>query len=91
MFGKTRHGRAYYNCYPANNNIDRLDRYPADYRKAIYVREDALVEALGRVIATRVFGPDRHAFLRRGLAGPRASVAKPRRGEPTRCAIRSPI
>jgi hypothetical protein len=70
MFGKTRHGRAYYNCYPANNNIDRLDRYPADYPKAIYVREDALVEALGRVIATRVFGPDRHALLRRGLAGP---------------------
>jgi hypothetical protein len=45
MFGKTRHGRAYYNCYPANNNADRLDRYPADHPKAIYVREDALVEA----------------------------------------------
>jgi hypothetical protein len=69
MFGKTRHGRAYYNCYPANNNADRLDRYPADHPKAIYVREDALVEALGHVIATRVFGPDRHAFLQRGLAG----------------------
>ncbi len=69
MFGKTRHGRAYYNCYPANNNADRLDRYPADHPKAIYVREDALVEALGHVIATRVFGPDRHALLARGLAG----------------------
>jgi hypothetical protein len=69
MFGKTRHGRAYYNCYPANNNADRLDRYPADHPKAIYVREDALIEALGHVIATRVFGSDRHAYLRRGLAG----------------------
>ncbi|HZN74507.1 MAG TPA: recombinase family protein [Micromonosporaceae bacterium] len=69
MFGKTRHGRAYYNCYPANNNADRLDRYPADHPKAVYVREDALLEALGHVIATRVFGPDRHAFLLQGLAG----------------------
>jgi site-specific DNA recombinase len=68
MFGKTRHGRAYYNCYPANNNADRLDRYPADHPKAIYVREDALIEALGHVIATRVFSADRHAYLRRGLA-----------------------
>jgi hypothetical protein len=69
MFGKTRHGRAYYNCYPANNNADRLDRYPPEHPKAIYVREDALIEALGHVIATRVFSGDRHAFLRRGLAG----------------------
>jgi DNA invertase Pin-like site-specific DNA recombinase len=69
MFGKTRHGRAYYSCYPAANNADRLDRYPADHPKAIYVREDALVEALGHVIATRVFSVDRHGYLRRGLAG----------------------
>ena len=69
MFGKTRHGRAYYNCYPANNNADRLDFYPVDHPKAIYVREDALIEALGHVIATRVFSADRHAYLRRGLAG----------------------
>jgi hypothetical protein len=34
----------------------------------VYVREDALVEALDQVIATRVFGPDRHAHLRAGLA-----------------------
>jgi DNA invertase Pin-like site-specific DNA recombinase len=68
MFGKTRHGRAYYNCYPANNNADRLDRYPTNHPKAVYVREDALTEALDHVIATRVFGPDRHAFLHHGLA-----------------------
>jgi hypothetical protein len=65
---KTRHGHAYYNCYPADNNADRLDRYPADHPKAIYVREDALIEALGHVIATRVFSADRHAYLQRGLA-----------------------
>jgi hypothetical protein len=68
MFGKTRHGRAYYNCYPANNNADRLDLYPPDHPKAIYVREDALTEALNHVIATRVFSPDRHAYLQHGLA-----------------------
>jgi len=68
MFGKTRHGRAYYSCYPAGNNADRLDRYPADHPKTVYVREDALTEALDHVIATRVFGPDRHAILRHALA-----------------------
>jgi hypothetical protein len=65
---QTRHGHAYYNSYPANNNADRLDRYPADHPKAIYVRQDALIEALGHVIATRVFSADRHAYLQRGLA-----------------------
>lgn len=68
MFGKTRHGRAYYSCYPANNNADRLSLYPADHPRAIYVREDALTEALDHVIATRVFGADRRAFIREGLA-----------------------
>jgi DNA invertase Pin-like site-specific DNA recombinase len=68
MSGKTRHGRPYYMCYPAGNNADRLDRYPAEHPKTIYVREDALVAALDHVIATRVFGPDRHTYLQRGLA-----------------------
>ncbi|MGC9671425.1 hypothetical protein ACNTMW_33380 [Planosporangium sp. 12N6] len=44
------------------------DSHPADHPKTIYVREDDLTEALDHVIATRVFGPDRHALLRRGLA-----------------------
>jgi DNA invertase Pin-like site-specific DNA recombinase len=68
MFGKTRRGRAYYSCYPANNNADRLDRYPPEHPKSVYVREDALVEALDHVIATRVFGAERHTHLREGLA-----------------------
>jgi site-specific DNA recombinase len=68
MFGKTRHGHAYYSCYPAGNNADRLDRYPAEHPKAVYVREDSLTEALDHVIATRVFGPDRAGFLRQALA-----------------------
>jgi DNA invertase Pin-like site-specific DNA recombinase len=68
MFGKTRHGRAYYSCYPAGNNADRLDRYPAGHPKAVYVREDSVTEALDHVIATRIFGPDRHALIREGLA-----------------------
>jgi len=68
MIGKIRHGRPYYTCYPANNNADRLDRYPADHPKIVYVREDRLLEALDAVIATHVFGPDRADHLRRGLA-----------------------
>jgi site-specific DNA recombinase len=68
MYGKTRRGHSYFNCYPALNNADRLERHPDDHPKAIYVREDALIAALDHVIATRVFGPDRHAHLRQGLA-----------------------
>jgi site-specific DNA recombinase len=68
MFGKTRHGRAYYTCYPAANNADRLDSYPPEHPKAIYVREDAIIEALDHVVATRVFGPDRAALIRQALA-----------------------
>jgi DNA invertase Pin-like site-specific DNA recombinase len=68
MNGKTRGGHSYFNCYPALNNGDRLDRYPDGHPKAIYVREDALIAALDHVIATRVFGPDRHAYMARGLA-----------------------
>jgi hypothetical protein len=68
MFGKTRRGHAYYSCYPAGNNADRLDRYPTEHPKAIYVREDSLTEAPDHVIATRVFGPDRTSFLRQAFA-----------------------
>jgi site-specific DNA recombinase len=68
MFGKTRHGRAYYTCYPAANNADRLEKYPPEHPKAIYVREDALTEALDHVVATRVFGPDRAALIGQALA-----------------------
>jgi hypothetical protein len=73
MFGKTRHGRAYYCCYPAANSADRLDTFPTDHPKAIYVREDGLTEALDHVIATGVFGPERHALIQQGL------VARPAR------------
>jgi hypothetical protein len=67
MHGKTRHDRAYYSCRPATNNADQLDRYEG-HPKSIYVREEHLREALDHVIATRVFGAERHVFLRQGLA-----------------------
>jgi hypothetical protein len=67
MFGTTRKAGTYYRCCPANNNGDRLDRYPGHPRTA-YVREDALLTALDQVIAEHIFGPDRQAHLRRGLA-----------------------
>jgi hypothetical protein len=75
MFGKTRHGRAYYSCYPANNNADQLARY-GDHPKSIYVREDALLDGVGTVLAGRVFGPDRLAHYQAGIkAAPSAKAA----------------
>jgi DNA invertase Pin-like site-specific DNA recombinase len=67
MFGTVRRSTTYYRCCPANNNSDRLDRFPG-HPRTVYVREEPLIEALDQIIATHVFGPDRHAHLRRGLA-----------------------
>lgn len=54
------HGYTYYQCWPRANNRGRADRY---HRQAVYIREDALLDALARFYADRVFGPHRAAAL----------------------------
>jgi site-specific DNA recombinase len=54
------HGYTYYQCRPRANNRGRPDRY---HPEVIYIREDALLEALARFYADRVFGPHRAAAL----------------------------
>jgi hypothetical protein len=83
MFGTTRQGRVYYRCCPANNDGDRLDRYP-DHPATLYVRERRLLVALGATIATHVFGPDREAYLRRSLT---RAPRKERRDETVRAQL----
>jgi hypothetical protein len=68
MFGDPRHGRAYYLCRPSNNNRGRPDRF-ADHEKVLYLREDAVLEAVAKFFADRVFGPDRRAILAADLEG----------------------
>jgi site-specific DNA recombinase len=59
------HGYAYYQCWPRTNNRGRADRF---HPKATYVREDAVLDAVARFYADRVFGPDRAAALTADLA-----------------------
>ncbi len=68
MVGDPRHGRAYYLCRPSNNNRARSDRY-ASHEKALYLREDALLDAVAKFFSDRVFGPDRRSILEADLAG----------------------
>jgi site-specific DNA recombinase len=68
MFGTHRQTRAYYLCWPRNNNRGRPDKYTG-HPKAVYVREDAILDAVARFFADRVFGTERRAILAADLAG----------------------
>jgi site-specific DNA recombinase len=59
------HGYTYYQCWPRANNRGRVDNY---HRTASYLREDAILDAIARFYAERVFGPDRAATLTADLA-----------------------
>jgi DNA invertase Pin-like site-specific DNA recombinase len=67
MFGNHRQTRAYYLCWPRNNNRGRPDKYAG--HAAVYVREDAILDAVARFFADRVFGTERRAILAADLAG----------------------
>jgi site-specific DNA recombinase len=58
-------GYTYYQCHPRTNNRGRPDRY---HRTVTYLREDAVLDAVARFYADRVFGPDRVAALTAELA-----------------------
>ena len=59
------HGYTYYQCWPRANNRGRADNH---HRSATYLREDAILDAIARFYAERVFGPDRAAALAADLA-----------------------
>jgi site-specific DNA recombinase len=55
-------------CWPRNNNRRRPDKY-VDHPKAVYIREDALLDAVSRFFADRVLGPHRRDVLAADLEG----------------------
>ncbi|HEX5116645.1 MAG TPA: recombinase family protein [Pseudonocardiaceae bacterium] len=67
MCGNPRHDTAYYMCAPRNNNRGRPDKY-AGHEKSLYIREDAIMDAVSRFFAYRVFGKDRRAILEAELS-----------------------
>ena len=67
MYGNERRQAAYYMCWPKNNNRGRPDTYTG-HPKAVYLREDAVLDAVSRFFADRIFGPQRRAILTADLA-----------------------
>lgn len=68
MFGTHRHNITYYHCWPRSNNRGRPDKH-AGHPKAVYLREDAVLEAITRFFADRVFGPHRRDIVAADLDG----------------------
>ncbi|WP_243793791.1 recombinase family protein [Saccharopolyspora gloriosae] len=62
MVGTPRHNRPYYVCWPRNNNRGRPDKYEG-HPKALYLREDALIEAITQFFSDRVFGDQRRELM----------------------------
>jgi hypothetical protein len=85
MYGNQRHHAAYYTCWPKNNNRGRPDKY-AGHPKAVYLREDAVLDAVSSFFADRMFGPQRRAILTADLAtaDDRKTQARARRLPTTR-------
>ncbi len=68
MIGDFRKGRpTYYLCWPRKNNRGVADPH-ADLPTAVRIREDELLDAVGRFFAERIFGPDRTSILEADLA-----------------------
>ena len=68
MVGTPRHNRPYYVCWPRNNNRGRPDKHDG-HPKAVYLREDALMDAITRFFSDRVFGDRRRELLVADLDG----------------------
>lgn len=68
MIGDSRKGRpTYYLCRPRKNNRGGADPH-ADLPTAVRIREDELLDAVGRFFADRIFGPDRTSIPEADLA-----------------------
>ncbi|WP_412521346.1 hypothetical protein [Actinomadura madurae] len=84
MFGKTRHGIAYFACQPERqHHKDRADWY-SEHPKSLWVREDVLLDGARHFFAERIFGPRRQTHLRdqlRRSASARADSVTIKRGK----------
>lgn len=80
MTGTTRHTRPYYVCRPEHNNRGRPDKH-AGHPKAVYLREDTLLEAITQFFADRVFGDHRRELLLADLDGLDDSATRQRQEE----------
>lgn len=80
MDGGVRSGGIYYRCWPRGNNRGRADNY-ADHPKTVYIREDAVLDAVSRFFADRVFGAQRSEILAADLAGVDDHAARQRQQE----------
>jgi hypothetical protein len=73
MFGKTRKNIAYYTCQPQLDRVGHPETY-ANHPRALYAREDRLLDCVQAFFAERVFGPDRASHL--APSSPGATSAK---------------
>lgn len=80
MQGVQRHGTPYYTCWPRGNNRGRPDKYEG-HAKAIYIREDSLLDAITRFYADRVFGVTRREILKKDLTNVDDRAAQERESE----------
>ncbi|MFJ4790051.1 recombinase family protein [Streptomyces sp. NPDC088794] len=80
MFGKHRDGITYYSCQPQANNRGRPDAYEG-HPKTVYLREDAILEAISAFLSDRVFGPERRELLAAELASVDDRAARQRETE----------
>ncbi len=83
MFGTTRHGDTYYLCWPTGNNRGRPDKY-AGHPKTVYIREDAVLDAVSKFFADRVFGEQRRDLLAADLTEVDDRAARQRHTEQQR-------
>lgn len=67
-------------CWPRGNNRGRPEKYPR-HPKAVYLSENALLDAVCRFYADRLFGPERRAPLAAELARLDDDTAKQRDAE----------
>jgi hypothetical protein len=79
MFGKTRHNNAYYTCQPQLDRVGNPQEY-ADHPRAIYVREDRVLECVQKFFAQRVLGPDRAVWTTPGSLEAASPVKDDQRG-----------
>nr|CTQ91107.1 Recombinase [Kibdelosporangium sp. MJ126-NF4] len=62
MLGHRHRGFVYYRCWPTNNNRGRPDKH-AGHPRTVYIREEAIVDAVNQVFSEFLFAPGRRELL----------------------------